>query len=95
NIPRRRAKGWHICGSKIYSTGSNGLTWFAVWARSYDDDPLVGSWLVHKYTPGIRIIEDWDHLGMRATSSHEVRFDNVRVPLYHAVSVSPRSAPQS
>ncbi|MCF5635187.1 acyl-CoA dehydrogenase, partial [Pseudomonas syringae] len=80
---------------KIYSTGSHGLTWFAVWARSDDDDPLVGSWLVHKDTPGITIIEDWDHLGMRATNSHEVRFDNVLVPLEHAVSVSPWSAPQS
>ncbi len=32
---------------------------------------------------------------MRATSSHEVRFDDVLVPLDHAVSVSPWSAPQS
>ena len=94
-IARRTAQGWRISGSKIYSTGSHGLTWFAVWARSDDDDPLVGSWLVHKDTPGITIIEDWDHLGMRATSSHEVRFDNVLVPLDHAVSVSPWSAPQS
>ncbi|MCA5966047.1 acyl-CoA dehydrogenase [Pseudomonas syringae pv. pisi] len=94
-IARRTAQGWRISGSKIYSTGSQGLTWFAVWARSDDDDPLVGSWLVHKDTPGITIIEDWDHLGMRATSSHEVRFDNVLVPLDHAVSVSPWSAPQS
>ncbi|AZG87565.1 acyl-CoA dehydrogenase [Pseudomonas syringae pv. pisi str. PP1] len=94
-IARRTAQGWRISGSKIYSTGSHGLTWFAVWARSDDDDPLVGNWLVHKDTPGITIIEDWDHLGMRATSSHEVRFDNVLVPLDHAVSVSPWSAPQS
>ncbi|KPX53243.1 Acyl-CoA dehydrogenase protein [Pseudomonas amygdali pv. hibisci] len=94
-VARRSADGWRISGSKIYSTGSHGLTWFAVWARSDDDDPLVGSWLVHKDTPGIRIIEDWDHLGMRATSSHEVRFDDVLVPLDHAVSVSPWSAPQS
>ncbi|MCL6309578.1 acyl-CoA dehydrogenase family protein [Pseudomonas syringae] len=94
-IARRTAQGWRISGSKIYSTGSHGLTWFAVWARSDDDDPLVGSWLVHKDTPGITIIEDWDHLGMRATSSHEVRFDNVLVPLDHAVSVSPWSASQS
>ncbi|PBP55289.1 acyl-CoA dehydrogenase [Pseudomonas syringae] len=94
-IARRTAQGWRISGSKIYSTGSHGLTWFAVWARSDDDDPLVGSWLVHKDTPGITVIEDWDHLGMRASSSHEVRFDNVLVPLDHAVSVSPWSAPQS
>jgi len=91
---RRTSAGWRISGRKIYSTGSHGLTWFSVWARSTDEDPLVGAWLVHKDTPGISIIEDWDHLGMRATCSHEVVFDNVLVPLDHAVSVSPWSAPQ-
>ncbi|MGR6735923.1 acyl-CoA dehydrogenase family protein [Pseudomonas chlororaphis] len=93
-IARRTAAGWRISGRKIYSTGSHGLSWFSVWARSTDEDPLVGAWLVHKDTPGIRIVEDWDHLGMRATCSHEVLFDNVLVPLDHAVSVSPWSAPQ-
>ncbi|OUM06133.1 acyl-CoA dehydrogenase [Pseudomonas syringae] len=94
-LARRTREGWRISGSKVYSTGSHGLTWFAVWARSDDADPLVGSWLVHKDTPGITIIEDWDHLGMRATCSHEVRFDNVLVPLEQAVSVSPWSAPHA
>ncbi|SDU97655.1 acyl-CoA dehydrogenase family protein [Pseudomonas mucidolens] len=93
-IARRTSEGWRISGRKIYSTGSHGLTWFSVWARSTDEDPLIGAWLVHKDTPGISIIEDWDHLGMRATCSHEVLFDNVLVPLDHAVSVSPWSAPQ-
>ncbi|MEK1836150.1 MAG: acyl-CoA dehydrogenase family protein [Pseudomonas sp.] len=93
-VARRTSTGWRISGRKIYSTGSHGLTWFSVWARSTDEDPLVGAWLVHKDTPGISIIEDWDHLGMRATCSHEVVFDNVLVPLDHAVSVSPWSAPQ-
>ncbi|AZC69876.1 acyl-CoA dehydrogenase family protein [Pseudomonas chlororaphis] len=93
-IARRTAAGWRISGRKIYSTGSHGLSWFSVWARSTDEDPLVGAWLVHKDSPGISINEDWDHLGMRATCSHEVLFDNVLVPLDHAVSVSPWSAPQ-
>ena len=53
-----------------------------------------GGFLVHKDTPGISIVEDWDHLGMRATCSHEVRFDDVLIPLDHAVSVSPASAPR-
>ncbi|MDB5984575.1 MAG: acyl-CoA dehydrogenase, short-chain specific [Pseudomonas sp.] len=92
---RRTAQGWRISGRKIYSTGSHGLTWYSVWARSDDTDPLVGAWLVHKDTPGIRIVEDWDHLGMRATCSHEVIFDDALVPLEHAVSVSPWSAPQA
>lgn len=92
---RRTPEGWRISGRKIYSTGSHGLTWFGVWARSDDEDPLVGTYLVHKDTPGISIVEDWDHLGMRATSSHEVIFDDVLVPLEHAVSVSRWSAPRS
>ncbi|SFB46563.1 Acyl-CoA dehydrogenase [Pseudomonas sp. NFIX10] len=93
-IARRTSEGWRISGRKLYSTGSHGLTWFSVWARSTDEDPLVGAWLIHKDTPGISIVDDWDHLGMRATCSHEVRFDNVLVPLDHAVSVSRWSAPQ-
>lgn len=94
-IARRTDEGWRISGSKIYATGSHGLTWLAVWARSDDPDPLVGAWLVHKDTPGVSIVEDWDHLGMRATCSHQVVFDEVLVPLEHAVSVSPWSAPQA
>lgn len=92
-VARRSAEGWRLSGRKIYSTGSHGLTWYLVWARSDDQDPLVGAYLVHKDTPGISIVEDWDHLGMRATCSHEVRFDEVLIPLDHAVSVSPASAP--
>ncbi|MBD8491370.1 acyl-CoA dehydrogenase family protein [Pseudomonas syringae] len=94
-LARRTPEGWRISGRKIYSTGSHGLTWLGVWARSDDEDPLVGTYLVRKDTPGIRIVEDWDHLGMRATSSHEVIFDDVLVPLEHAVSVSPWSAPRA
>ncbi|TBV02059.1 acyl-CoA dehydrogenase family protein [Phytopseudomonas dryadis] len=94
-IARRTAEGWRLSGRKIYSTGSYGLTWYLVWARSDDADPLVGGYLVHRDTPGIRIVDDWDHLGMRATCSHEVRFDEVLIPLDHAVGVSPWSAPRA
>lgn len=94
-VARRTAAGWRISGRKIYSTGSHGLSWLSVWARSSDEDPLTGTWLVPRDSPGISIIDTWDHLGMRATCSHEVVFDNVLVPLDHAVSVSPWSAPQA
>ena len=93
-VARRTTEGWRLSGRKIYSTGSYGLTWYLVWAHSDDRDPLVGRFLVHKDTPGISIAEGWDHLGMRATCSHEVRFDDVLIPLDHAVSVSPASAPR-
>jgi alkylation response protein AidB-like acyl-CoA dehydrogenase len=91
-IARRTPEGWRISGRKIYSTGIPRLTWLGVWARSDDAEPLVGSWLVRRDTPGITVIENWDHLGMRATGSHEVVFDDVLVPLDHAVEVAPVGA---
>jgi len=91
-IARRTPEGWRISGRKIYSTGIPRLTWLGVWARSDDAEPLVGSWLVRRDTPGITVIDNWDHLGMRATGSHEVVFDNVLVPLDYAVEVAPAGA---
>lgn len=92
-VAKRQADGWILDGHKLYTTGIPGLTWLAVWARSDDPVPLIGTWLVHRDTPGIRIVESWDHLGMRATGSHEVIFEGVRLPLEHAVDVYPADQP--
>ncbi|HEY0270034.1 MAG TPA: acyl-CoA dehydrogenase, partial [Sphingomonas sp.] len=86
-IARRTAEGWAISGSKIYSTGSTGLTWFSVWARTDEAEPRVGNFLVAADSPGITILPAWDHLGMRATVSHEVVFDGTPTPADHAVDV--------
>lgn len=80
---------WVLNGRKLYSTGSPGLTWLAVWGRTDEATPRVGTWLVHRDMPGIRFGEPWNHLGMRATGSHEVIFENVRVPVEHAVDLQP------
>jgi alkylation response protein AidB-like acyl-CoA dehydrogenase len=92
-IARRTPEGWRISGRKIYSTGSTALTWFVVWARSDDAEPLVGGWLVRADTPGITIEETWDHLGLRASASHDIVFDDVLVPLDHALDPQPVGAP--
>ncbi|KAF1054349.1 MAG: putative acyl-CoA dehydrogenase YdbM [Stenotrophomonas maltophilia] len=94
-VARRSADGWRLSGRKIYSTGSHGLTWLLVWARSDEDDPRVGGFLVHRDTPGLQIVEDWDHLGMRASCSHEVRFDDVLIPLDHALGLGRASERQA
>jgi len=78
---------WVLNGRKLYSTGSPGLTWFAVWGRTDEAQPRVGAWIVHRDAPGIRFGKPWNHLGMRATGSHEVVFENVRVPAGHAVDL--------
>ncbi|OOV90985.1 acyl-CoA dehydrogenase family protein [Pseudomonas sp. MF4836] len=93
-LARRVEGGWRISGRKIYSTGIPGLTWLSVWARSDDAEPQVGTWLVHRETPGISVEETWDHLGMRATGSHDVIFDEVFVPLEQAVDIQPAKVPR-
>jgi alkylation response protein AidB-like acyl-CoA dehydrogenase len=86
---RRVPEGWNISGHKLYSTGVTGLTWLGVWARTDEGEPRVGTFLVPAGSAGIRIVESWDHLGMRATGSHEALFENVVVPADHAVDIRP------
>jgi alkylation response protein AidB-like acyl-CoA dehydrogenase len=92
-VARRTDDGWRLSGRKIYSTGSPALTWFVVWARTDDPEPLVGGWLVHRDTPGWRIEETWDHTGLRASGSHDVIFDDALTPLDHALSPQPLGGP--
>ncbi|CAN5251145.1 acyl-CoA dehydrogenase family protein [soil metagenome] len=88
-IARRTADGWAISGTKIYSTGSTGLDWFSVWAKTDEETPRVGNFLVAADSPGVTILPAWDHLGMRATVSHEVVFEDTPTPADHAVDVRP------
>ena len=75
---------WLLTGHKIFSTGAVGLRWLAVWARTDEDTPRVGSFLLRApepgAIPGVRIEPTWDHLGLRASRSDDVFFDAVRLP---------------
>jgi alkylation response protein AidB-like acyl-CoA dehydrogenase len=86
-IARRVEGGWLISGHKLYSTGIAGLNWLGVWGRTDDVEPLVGMFLVPGNAPGIRIVETWDQLGMRATGSHDAIFENVFIPAEYAVDI--------
>jgi alkylation response protein AidB-like acyl-CoA dehydrogenase/predicted cupin superfamily sugar epimerase len=74
-IARRTEAGWAVTGRKIFSTGAVGLRWMAVWARTDDAEPRVGSFLVRNDAPGITIERTWDHLGLRASRSDDVIFE--------------------
>jgi alkylation response protein AidB-like acyl-CoA dehydrogenase len=91
-IGRRTPEGWSISGRKIYSTGIPALSWLSVWGRTDEPEPRVGIFLVPRDTPGITVIETWDHLGMRASGSHDVVFDNVVIPANHAADLRLPSA---
>ncbi|MGQ3070219.1 MAG: acyl-CoA dehydrogenase family protein [Ferrovibrionaceae bacterium] len=86
---RRVPGGFRLSGHKIYATGIPILTWAVVWARTDDAEPLVGPVLVRTGQPGITVVETWNHLGMRATGSHDVVFDDVFVPSGQAPALRP------
>ena len=77
---RRSQNGWIVDGHKTYGTGSEGLAYHLVWAATEDEEPLQGHVIVPGDHPGIEIIKTWDHLGMRATSTHDVVYHDIEVP---------------
>jgi alkylation response protein AidB-like acyl-CoA dehydrogenase len=82
---RRTGGGWLLNGRKAYGTGSEGLAYHLVWAVTEAPDetagePLIGHIIVPGNTPGITVIPTWDHLGLRASSTHDIVYDNVEVP---------------
>jgi alkylation response protein AidB-like acyl-CoA dehydrogenase len=91
-VATRVGNNWRIRGRKLYSTGSPALRWLAVWGRTDEAEPRVGIFLVPRplpETPGIRIEETWNHLGLRASGSHDVVLEDVEIPLDHAVDIRP------
>jgi alkylation response protein AidB-like acyl-CoA dehydrogenase len=87
---RRVPGGFLLSGHKIFCTGIPVLHWLAVWGRTDDDAaPLVGTFLVPRAAAGLRVVETWDHLGLRASASHDVLFEDVFVPDEDAVDLRP------
>ena len=41
--------------------------------------------LVDRNLPGVEIADNWDVLGIRATESHDLILNDVKVPLKHLV----------
>ncbi|MBO3458182.1 acyl-CoA/acyl-ACP dehydrogenase [Aetokthonos hydrillicola Thurmond2011] len=91
-LAKRTSDGWQLTGHKQYTTGSPILRYFVVWARTDDSEPQVGNFLVPRDRPGVKIVETWDHLGMRATGSHDLILDNVLIPPEYLLDVRPPKA---
>ncbi|MGC0369694.1 acyl-CoA dehydrogenase family protein [Microbacterium sp. SLBN-111] len=84
---RRTATGWSLTGRKAYVTASTGLDYHLVWAKTDDPEPRVGHLIVRGDAPGITIIPTWDHLGLRASSTHDVVYDDVEAPADHFLEI--------
>ncbi|AKC72676.2 acyl-CoA dehydrogenase [Pandoraea oxalativorans] len=96
-IARRTETGWRLSGRKLYCTGIPALRWLSVWARTDEAEPRVGVFLVPRPAggeqspdrPGIRVVQNWDHLGLRASASHEVILEDIDLPFGNAVDIRP------
>ncbi|MFI9388465.1 acyl-CoA dehydrogenase family protein [Kutzneria sp. NPDC052558] len=81
----RTSSGWIVNGHKAYATGGPALAYHVVWVVADEpggdpDSPRVGHVIVPGDRAGITWIDTWDHLGLRASNTHDVVYDGVLVP---------------
>ncbi|WP_338492882.1 acyl-CoA dehydrogenase family protein [Streptomyces sp. SJL17-4] len=90
---------WVINGSKCFITNSGtditGLvTVTAVTGRKPDGRPLISSIIVPSGTPGFTVAASYSKVGWNASDTHELSFDDVRVPLANLVGEEGRGYAQ-
>jgi alkylation response protein AidB-like acyl-CoA dehydrogenase len=78
----RTASGWRVDGAKIFCTMSPAATVLFTTVSFVDDEgrERYGYARIPAGAPGVIVHEDWDALGMRASGSHSVTFDEVELP---------------
>jgi alkylation response protein AidB-like acyl-CoA dehydrogenase len=83
--------GWEITGHKIFGSLSPVWTYLGVHAMDTSDPaaPKIVHAFVHRDSPGYRIDETWDTLGMRATASNDTILDHAFVPDEATILVCP------
>jgi alkylation response protein AidB-like acyl-CoA dehydrogenase len=91
-LARRTATGWAISGRKRFVTGAEGLSYFTVWAATDEPLPRVGTFAVPGGTPGVDVVPNWNQLGLRASGSHDVVFDEVEIPAEHLIDATEKGA---
>jgi SfnB family sulfur acquisition oxidoreductase len=78
---RRDADGYRINGRKGYCTGSLYAHWLAVLALDEEQKGQLA--FVERGTQGLQVIDDWDSMGQRTTSSGTVLATDLRVPAFN------------
>ncbi|PXW27955.1 UNVERIFIED_CONTAM: alkylation response protein AidB-like acyl-CoA dehydrogenase [Williamsia faeni] len=75
----RTDSGWVLNGRKTFATGGTALAYHLVWAVTDEAEPRVGHVIVPAEAKGITWHETWDHLGLRASNTHDVSYSDVEV----------------
>jgi alkylation response protein AidB-like acyl-CoA dehydrogenase len=89
----RSGDGWLLNGRKGWVTGGRALDYLIVHVVALEDgqDPQTGIVTLPADRPGISWLDTWDHIGLRASNTHDVVFDNVELP-YGAFAAVDRPA---
>src|SRR6266566_4254089 len=78
----RTSDNWIVSGRKVFCTMTPAAdVLYTTITYTNDDRQLYGYAMVPREAPGVVVHDDWDALGMRASNSHTVTFENVRLPL--------------
>ena len=87
----RDGKGWRVKGAKAFATGSPAANIFAVRCRYTDTTghDRIGTANMRRDTPGIFVQSNWDALGMRASGSHDILFNDCFVAEQAVIDVAP------
>lgn len=95
-VGRRGGGRWLITGRKTFASMAPVLDYFIIPAALEGEADTIGRFLVPRGT-GVRMIETWDSMGMRATGSHDVVLEAVAVPegdlLYRQSAAAPDLGP--
>jgi alkylation response protein AidB-like acyl-CoA dehydrogenase len=77
----RAGDGWVVNGRKVFATMAPAATILNVAVTYVDDrgDERYGFAQVPRWSPGVVFHGDWDALGMRASASGSVSFEDVRI----------------
>jgi citronellyl-CoA dehydrogenase len=78
---------WVINGAKMWITNGTQADWLCLLCRTSEEGGARGmsQIVVPTSTPGFSVSRKLDKLGMRASDTAELRFDDVRVPADHVI----------
>lgn len=87
---------WSVSGHKIYCSGAKQLGYYFVRCQVVDggDENRATFVLVDPRDPKIKIKDSWDHIGIRASESHDVILNDVEVSAGSIGTFVPISPPR-
>ncbi len=84
---KRTPQGWILNGRKTFATGGRALAYHLAWVVTDEVPPRVGHLVVPADAEGIAWHETWDHLGLRASNTHDVAYTDVVVPVENFLEI--------